>query len=49
MKPIDVKKKLSAAIDGVASNSRDYCVNAKSDFKRNRKLPFKQLFTVKGK
>ncbi len=43
MKPIDVKKKLSAAIDGVASNSRDYCVNAKSDFKRNRKLPFKQM------
>ena len=40
MKPIDVKKKLSSAIDGVASNSHDYCVNAKSDFKRNRKLPF---------
>ena len=43
MKPIDVKKKLSAAIDGVVSNSRDYCGNAKSDFKRNRKLPFKQM------
>lgn len=40
MKPIDVKRKLSAAIDGVANNSHDYCVNAQSDFKRNRKLPF---------
>lgn len=36
MKPADVKKKLSAAIDGVVSNSRDYCGNAKSDFKCNR-------------
>lgn len=43
MKPIDVKKKLSVAIDEVASNSRDYCANIKSDFKRNRKLPFKQM------
>ena len=29
MKPIDVKKKLSAAVDGVASNSYDYCVNGR--------------------
>ena len=40
MKPIDVKNKLSAAIDSVAGNSRDYCINAKSDFKRNPRLPF---------
>ncbi len=43
MKPIDVKKKLSAAIDEVISNSHDYCVSAKSDFKCSRKLPFKQM------
>jgi hypothetical protein len=43
MKPIDVKKKLSASIDGVADNFQDYCVNEKSDFKRSRKLPFKRM------
>lgn len=43
MKPIDVKKKLSAAIDGVASSFQDYCANEKSDFKRSRKLPFKRM------
>lgn len=43
MKPIDVKKKLSASIDGVANNFQNYCVNEKSDFKRSRKLPFKRM------
>lgn len=43
MKPIDVKKKLSASIDGVANNFQNYCVNEKSDFKRSRKLPYKRM------
>lgn len=43
MKPKHVKKLLITEIKRIADNHRDYCTNPKSDFTRNRKLPFEGL------
>lgn len=45
MKPNDVKKLLLSKINTVALNPSVYCVNSRSDFTRNRKLPFQKMLT----
>lgn len=42
MKPNHVKKLLLSKIEDVAENPSDYCVNARTNFTRNRKLSLKK-------
>lgn len=43
MNPKHIKKLLLSEIKSVASTPSEYCTNSKSDFTRNRKLPFERL------
>lgn len=45
MKPKHVKKLLSSEIKSIAENPQEFCTNPKSDFTRNRKLPFERVLT----
>ena len=45
MKPKYVKELLISEIKTISKSPQDYCINPKSDFSRNRKLPFERILT----